>query len=52
MPGKPYDGHTLPEALAQASILSDADIRTTINLCRLADKAWDAKPLSGAVSAS
>src|SRR5690606_18925612 len=30
MPGNPYDGHTLPEALEQATILADAPIHTVI----------------------
>ncbi len=30
MPGNPYDGHTLPEALEQAAILADAPIHTAI----------------------
>ncbi|MGE4593852.1 IS5 family transposase [Alcaligenes sp.] len=30
MPGNPYDGHTLPEALEQASILSETPIHTAV----------------------
>ncbi len=30
MPGNPYDGHTLVEALEQASILSDSPIHTAV----------------------
>lgn len=30
MPGNPYDGHTLPEALEQAAILADVPIHTAI----------------------
>ena len=30
MPGNPYDGHTLPEALRQAELISDSAIRTVI----------------------
>src|SRR5690606_39984556 len=30
MPGNPYDGHTLPEALEQAGILSDTPIHTAV----------------------
>jgi len=30
MPGNPYDGHTLDEALEQATILADASIHTAI----------------------
>src|SRR5690606_13719682 len=30
MPGNPYDGHTLPEALEQAGILIDTPIHTAV----------------------